>query len=144
MCVPSGLRISWQVPQSAALSRDVLSWSVEYAEWCTGLATGAGFWSSARIVAQSFDKVTFALYGCAVSTDSAVWQKMHVTPWYFVSSVERFSPSVVFWSRTAIGAWHLTQKAPRPPSVSRWPRWFMATKTGSSEAFAWALASQSW
>ncbi len=68
------------------------------------------------------------------STDSAEWQKKQVTPCCDAGSDARLSPSVVVPSCTATGAWHLTQKSPSAPLVSRWPRWFMAMKTGSSEA----------
>jgi hypothetical protein len=46
--------------------------------------------------------------------------------------LSRFNPSVVAPVRTAIGAWHFTQKSPMLPS--RCPRAFIATNSGSSEA----------
>ncbi len=59
------------------------------------------------------------------------WQKKQVTPWRLSGTESRFSPSVVAFCFSARGAWHWTQKLPRPPSVSRWPRRFIALKTGS-------------
>jgi hypothetical protein len=67
-------------------------------------------------------------------TASTVWQKKHVTPRSFDGSSARFWPSVVAPSWTAMGAWQFTQKVPSCPFVSRCPRLFIATKTGSSDA----------
>ena len=71
---------------------------------------------------------------CEPVTESMVWQKKQVTPLSFCGTDARLVPSVVAPSSSAIGAWHLTQKLPSCPPVSRWPRAFIAWKTGSSEA----------
>ena len=69
-----------------------------------------------------------------------------MTPFIFAGSESRFRPSVVMPSCTAIGAWHLTQNVPSGVPVllvSRWPRWFIARKIGSSDAYACMLPDQS-
>ncbi len=86
---------------------------------------------SARITG-SFDSTSGL--SCTPLTLSTVWQKKQVTPWSLPGTCSRLSPSVVAFSRTAIGAWHLTQKSPSAPCVSRWPRRFIARKTGSLAA----------
>jgi hypothetical protein len=52
-------------------------------------------------------------------TASIVWQKKQVTPWSSRGTLPRFVPSVVAPAARAIGAWHLTQKLPSWPPVSR-------------------------
>src|SRR5580698_2038530 len=93
------------------------------------------------LMTRSVDSSSDALF--APLTADTEWQKKHVTPWYWEGKLATFRPSVVKPSRTAMGAWHCTQNEPSAPCVSRWPRAFIARKTGSLAAAACMLNDQS-
>src|SRR3954466_7309969 len=130
--------MSWQVPHAAADSAWYPSRDAEEAGGCGAPGAGSEIGPTMR---PSVASVSGLL--CVPSTDLAEWQKKQVTPCCEAGSVARLRPSVVVPSCTATGAWHFTQKLPSAPLVSRWPRWFIAMKTGSSDAYACMLRDQS-
>src|SRR5438445_100407 len=117
--------MSWHVPHAPADSSWYPSSSDEYADGCGALGAGSEI---GPIMRPSLASASGLL--CVPSTDSAEWQKKQVTPCCEAGREARLSPSVVAPSCTATGAWHLTQKSPSAPLVSRWPRLFIAMKTG--------------
>ena len=123
--------MSWQEPHIPAESSVVSVHQAEYSASCVRPATSGSEKGPRRMLSAA--SVSGLL--CVPSTLSTEWQKKQVTPMELArGTVSRLRPSVVAPSCRAMGAWHFTQKLPNPPSVSRWPRWFIATKTGSLEA----------
>ena len=126
-CTPVGVTMSWQLPHTADERGSAPSCNAECAEACAVFGNGSRM--PPRITASS--ECTSGLLA-SPSTADTLWQSMQPMPRRRSGRSLRFRPSVVSPSRVARGAWHCTQKVPSSPSVSRWPRAFIATKTGST------------